>query len=38
MKYIKNFLIETVFLTIAVIAWGALKIFRFSNSKFNNKQ
>ncbi len=37
MKYIKNFLIETVFLTIAVLAWGTLKIFRFSNDKFNSK-
>lgn len=33
MKYIKNFLIETTFLTIAVIAWGAMKIFRFPTNK-----
>lgn len=26
MKHIKNFLIETLVLTIAVLAWGILKI------------
>lgn len=33
MKYIKNFFIETIFLTVAVIAWGAMKIFRFPTNK-----
>lgn len=29
MKAVKNFLIETVVLTAAVIGWGVLKIIRF---------
>lgn len=33
MKIIKDFIIETFFLTIAVLAWGALKIFRLGKNK-----
>lgn len=33
MKHIKNFFIETIFLTVAVIAWGVLKIYNFASDK-----
>ncbi len=33
MKHIKNFFIETIFLTIAVIAWGILKVHDFASGK-----
>lgn len=33
MKYIKNFFIETIFLTVAVIAWCVLKVYDFAVKK-----
>ncbi len=33
MKHIKNFFIETIFLTVAVIAWCVLKVYNFASDK-----